>query len=82
MKVIRCKDCALDGNPECPLSYIEKQTLCFVEHSPMFFCGKAKPTEDYHPTNGDVIRNMTDSLQNVRTALNIAHIYTAKAVDI
>lgn len=60
MKVIRCKDCALDGNPECPLSYIEKQTLCFVEHSPMFFCGKAKPTEDYQPTNGDVIRNMTD----------------------
>ena len=60
MKVIRCKDCALDGRTECPLSYIEKQTLCFVEHSPMFFCGKAKPTEDYQPTNGDVIRNMTD----------------------
>ena len=60
MKIIRCKDCALDGNPECPLSYIEKQTLCFVEHSPLFFCGKAKPTEDYQPTNGDVIRNLTD----------------------
>lgn len=60
MKVIRCKDCVLDGAPECPLSYIEKHTLCFVEHSPMFFCGKAKASEDYSPSHGDVIRNMTD----------------------
>lgn len=42
MKVIRCKDCVLDGRSECPLAYIENQTLCFVEHSPMFFCAKGK----------------------------------------
>ena len=60
MKVIRCKDCALDGCPECPLAYIEHQTLCFIEHPPMFFCGKAKPKDDYTPTKGDILRNMTD----------------------
>lgn len=60
MKVIRCKDCALDGRSECPLSYIEHQTLCFIEHPPMFFCGKAKPKDDYEPTKGDILRNMTD----------------------
>lgn len=60
MKVIRCKDCALNGRSECPLSYIENHTLCFVEHSPMFFCGKSIPSENYKPTKGDTIRNMTD----------------------
>lgn len=38
MNIIRCKDYIHDGAIECPLSFIEKQTLCFVEHSPMFFC--------------------------------------------
>ena len=60
MKVIRCKDCALEGRIECPLSYIEKQTLCFIEHPPMFYCGKGRVKEDYQPTVGDNIRNMTD----------------------
>ena len=60
MKVIRCKDCVLDGAPECPLSYVENHSLRFVEHSPMFFCGKGKTSEDYKPTSGDVVRNMTD----------------------
>ena len=60
MKVIRCKDCVLDGRSECPLAYIENQMLCFVEHSPMFFCAKGKAKEDYTPTRGDNVRNMTD----------------------
>lgn len=60
MKVIRCKDCALEGRSECTLAYIENQTLCFIEHPPMFFCGKAKPKDDYEPTKGDILRNMTD----------------------
>lgn len=60
MNIIRCKDCIHDGAIECPLSFIEKQTLCFVEHSPMFFCAKGKSSEDYEPTHGDVVRNMTD----------------------
>ena len=60
MKVIRCKDCIYDGRSECPLSYIENHTLCFVEHSQMFFCGKGRTSEDYKPTKGDAVRNMTD----------------------
>ena len=60
MKVIRCKDCILDGCPECPLSYIENQKMCFYEHSPMFYCAKGRTTEYYTPTHGDIVRNMTD----------------------
>lgn len=60
MKVVRCKDCILDGRAECPLAYIEKQTLCFVEHSPMFFCAKGRTSEDFKQTRGDEVRNMTD----------------------
>lgn len=60
MNVIRCKDCMLEGLTECPLAYIEKQQLCFINHSPMFFCGKGKAAEDYEPTKGDTVRNMTD----------------------
>ena len=39
VEVVRCKDCVKDGMTVCPISYIEKQTLCFVNHSPDFFCG-------------------------------------------
>lgn len=60
MKVIRCKDCILDSTLECPLAYIENQTIRFVEHPPMFFCAKGRAKADYVPTRGDVIRNMTD----------------------
>lgn len=52
MKVIRCKDCVLYGGIECPM-------VC-EKPSPMFFCGNAKPSEDYKPTKGDNIRNMTN----------------------
>lgn len=52
MKVIRCKDCVHNKTLECPLSGVKR--------SPLFFCGKAKPSEDYKPSCGDNIRNMTD----------------------
>lgn len=45
---IRCKDCIYDGLTDCPLCYIEKRTLTWINHDPDFFCGKAgekgKPT--------------------------------------
>ena len=61
MKVIRCKNCALANELACPMNYIDKQRMIITERSPMFFCGKAQPTEGYTPTNGDNIRNMTDA---------------------
>ncbi len=39
VEVVRCKDCARDGRFDCPICYIEKQTLVFVNHDPMFYCG-------------------------------------------
>lgn len=36
--VVRCKDCEKEGRFDCPLAYIEKQTLCFVNHDADFFC--------------------------------------------
>ena len=77
MKVIRCKDCILDNSPECPLAYIENHTMCFYEHSPMFFCAKGRTTEDYIPTHGDIVRNMTDrqlaEMQNRHEHTGYAH---------
>lgn len=61
MKVIRCKDCALANELQCPLNYIDKQRMIITERSPMFFCGKAQATAQYEPTYGDNIRNMTDA---------------------
>ena len=42
VRVIRCKDCAHNGLFDCPLCYIEKQTLQFIEVSPDFYCGQAE----------------------------------------
>lgn len=41
-KVVHCKDCKFSGLFTCPLSYIEKQTLCFINQSPDFYCGVGK----------------------------------------
>ena len=60
MKVIRCKDCVLSHSVECPLTYIEHHTLQCIDRPQNFYCAKAKPKEDYEPTRGDNIRNMTD----------------------
>lgn len=38
-RIVRCKDCAKDGLTTCPICYIEKQTLQFVNHDPNFYCG-------------------------------------------
>ncbi len=77
MKVIRCKDCILDNSPECPLAYIENHTMCFYEHSPTFYCAKGRTTEDYTPTHGDIVRNMTDrqlaEMQNRHEHTGYAH---------
>lgn len=39
---VRCKDCAHNGLFDCPLCYIEKQTLQFIEVSPDFYCGQGE----------------------------------------
>lgn len=38
-RVIKCKDCIKMNRNDCPMCYIEKQTLQFVNVSPNFFCG-------------------------------------------
>lgn len=42
VEAVRCKDCKHDGLTECPLCYIEQQTLCFTNHDPEFYCGKGE----------------------------------------
>lgn len=44
-KVVHCKDCKFRGLFTCPLSYIEKQTLCFINQSPDFYCAVGKLKE-------------------------------------
>lgn len=43
--LVRCRDCAEDGRFTCPLAYIENNTLCFVDHSPDFFCAAGERKE-------------------------------------
>ena len=38
VEVVRCKDCAKDGLSTCPICYIEKQALIFINHDPDFYC--------------------------------------------
>ncbi len=38
VEVVRCKDCAKDGLSTCPICYIEKQALIFINHNPDFYC--------------------------------------------
>ena len=40
--IIRCKDCKHDGLISCPIAYIEKQTLCFINHDAEFYCAKGE----------------------------------------
>lgn len=42
VRIIRCKDCSHNGLFDCPLCYIEQQTLQFIEVSPDFYCGLAE----------------------------------------
>lgn len=36
---VRCRDCAKDGLPSCPIFAIEHQYLSSITHDPDFFCG-------------------------------------------
>lgn len=40
--IVTCKDCQYNGLHTCPIAYIEKQTLQFVNHDPDFWCAKGK----------------------------------------
>lgn len=40
--VVRCGECIHDGLTSCPLCYIEKHTLCFINHDADFYCGKGE----------------------------------------
>ncbi len=42
VEVVRCKDCAKQGLFTCPMCYIEKQTLRFVNLNPEFYCGEGE----------------------------------------
>jgi predicted hydrocarbon binding protein len=38
VEVVRCRNCAKDGLSTCPICYIEKQALIFINHDPDFYC--------------------------------------------
>lgn len=38
VRVVRCKDCVLNGLVHCPLTFIEKRELIFINHDPEFYC--------------------------------------------
>lgn len=43
--VVRCRDCVHDGLLTCPICYIEKHELIFVNHDPDFFCAYGERRE-------------------------------------
>lgn len=43
--IVHCKHCKHDGLNTCPIAYIEKQTLCFGNHDPDFYCAKGEMKE-------------------------------------
>ena len=45
-EVVYCKDCKRQLTSECPLSFIEKQTLQFVDMRRNFFCGYGERKEN------------------------------------
>jgi predicted hydrocarbon binding protein len=45
LEVVRCKDCVKLNRYDCPMCYIENETLQFVAVEPNFFCGKGKLKE-------------------------------------
>lgn len=42
VEVVRCEDCVYEDMTSCPLCYIEKHTLQFVNHDGAFYCAKGK----------------------------------------
>lgn len=45
IEIIRCRDCVKLNRYDCPLCYIENQTLQFAEVKPNFYCAKGETTE-------------------------------------
>lgn len=43
--VVRCKDCIYLNRHDCPMAYIEHQTLQFAAVTPDFFCAKGADHE-------------------------------------
>lgn len=39
VEVVRCKDCAKDGLPSCPIFVLEHQYQSSINNDPDFFCG-------------------------------------------
>ena len=37
-RVVHCRDCRKQGLLECPLVFIEKHQLVFIDHDPDWFC--------------------------------------------
>ncbi len=42
MEVVRCGDCIYEDTTSCPLCYIEKHTLQFINHDGAFYCAKGE----------------------------------------
>ncbi len=40
LEVVRCKDCVKLNRYDCPMCYIENQTMQFAEVKPNFYCSK------------------------------------------
>lgn len=45
-EIIRCRDCVKYFRHDCPMSFIEKQEMCFIDRRADFFCGHAERKED------------------------------------
>lgn len=46
VEIVRCKDCIYLNRNDCPMCYIENQTLQFAEVKPNFYCCKGKLKEE------------------------------------
>ena len=45
-EIVRCKDCVYLNRHDCPMCYIENQTLQFAEVKPNFYCAKGTLSEE------------------------------------
>lgn len=46
VEIVRCKDCIKLNRNDCPMCYIENQTLQFAEIKPDFYCAKGQLKEE------------------------------------
>lgn len=46
VEIVRCKDCIKLNRHDCPMCYIENQTLQFAEVKPNFYCAKGTLSEE------------------------------------